>query len=81
MSYDGNFICISCGSPQVGKNPFNDAFIQNGEGGGGNAPIAPCKYCGGVVIYVQDSENAEAAKESYWKKLGLPAPGTRTKGD
>lgn len=43
--YDNNFICITCGSPQVGKNPHRDAFIQNGQGGGGNEPIAPCKFC------------------------------------
>lgn len=72
--YDNNFLCTSCGSPQVNKNPHSDAFIQNGEGGGGNVPIAPCKYCKGVVIYVQNSEDAASALESYWKKLGLPKP-------
>lgn len=72
--YDNNFLCVSCGSPQVNKDPFKDPFIQEGQGGGGNPTISPCRYCGGVVIYVENDEDASSALESYFKSLGLPNP-------
>lgn len=69
--YDSRFVCGECGSTQLGKNPFNDAFIQGGQGGGANAPISPCKYCGGVVVYVENVENIERVINSIRKTKGL----------
>jgi hypothetical protein len=65
------FLCTSCGSEQAHKNPMRDPFIQNGQGGGGNEPIAPCKYCGGVVIYLENRDDRDKAMRSHFKKLGM----------
>lgn len=73
-NYDNNFLCMTCGSPQIGKDPHKDPFIQNGQGGEGASMISPCKFCGGVVLYIEDEANAQSALTSARKKLGLNNP-------
>lgn len=70
--FEGMFLCTSCNSEQAYKNPWQDPFIQKGQGGGGNAPIAPCKYCGGVVIYIDRREDRDSVMRSHYRShLGM----------
>lgn len=63
------FVCTECLSDQS-LNPEKNLWVQNGQ-------TPPCKYCGGIVIYIEaetKEELAEARKRSlmqYNRQRGL----------
>lgn len=61
---DGIFVCTECKSDQR-INPYKNIWVQQ-EG-----ITPPCKLCGGVVVYVEDSSMRDSILESSDKERGL----------
>lgn len=48
------FVCSECHSDQL-LDPFKNTWVQNGM-------MPPCRYCGGVTVYVEGNSSEELQK-------------------
>lgn len=64
---NGVFVCTECKSDQR-LDPYTNTWVQSGM-------TPPCKMCGGVVIYVDNSDNRDSALESSDKHRGIGSGG------
>lgn len=62
------FVCIECHSDQR-INPFSNSWVQQGM-------IPPCKFCGGIVIYVE----AESPDELVTQRANALKQNNRERG-
>lgn len=62
--YDGVFVCTECHSDQI-IDPYKNLWVQGGQ-------TPPCKFCGGVVIFIDDETARQNALKQSDRQRGIP---------